>query len=593
MAVICSECGCASRDPEFCERCNTDLKPPPPVPTAKAARPDPDGALQPPRGQVQRLTRPEAAIRLHTGERGWRFHWIPNEAWPRWRRRVEERQTYQAPALPPCRVLNDENGVWVAAEAAVHSRPWTVPPGQDTLEWLHRVANYLDQLAAALQGLHEQGLVWLTFDPVALEEVDGRLRITNLDLAVYPAKQCPEHLRPLPAFAPPEVCRRQSDAIGPRTDVFHLALFAYYWLGRYLPHGFFGKGLAAFDFDLPPLRILRPRLAPGLAGAVAQGLAIDPGERPPTPGAWCAGVRAAVERATVRQRAASPIRYDIGFHTRTGRAKAARAQANEDCGFVEHLTDPERGLIVIADGVTCCDIGRGDIASQLTCEAFRSILGPDTKVESFSERAAAAARAAAEALLAWAVERDEHERLAAGFTLMGCTTLAAWVEGATLALANIGDSRAYLIDATGIDQLTVDGDLGSALLAAGSPPEEVVELGSAAASLQFYVGGCCRSRVGGLTVDTVRSKPQVSQCRLLAGDVVVLCSDGLVEEGVFLEPAELLRLVRLNAEAPAAVLAEKLAEAADARQRLPSAEEPEGFGDNITCSVIKVLGMAD
>jgi serine/threonine protein phosphatase PrpC len=549
--------------------------------------------LQPPRGQVQRLTRPEAAIRLQTGQRGWRFHWIPNDAWPRWRRRVEERQTYQAPALPPCRVLTDEAGVWVAAEAAVRSRPWTVPPGQDTLDWLQRVANYLDQLAAALEGLHAQGLVWLTFDPVALEEVDGRLRITNLDLAVFLAGQCPVQLRPLPAFAPPEICRRQSDAIGPRTDVFHLALFAYYWLGRYLPHGFFGKGLAAFDFDLPPLRILRPRLAPGLAGAVAQGLAVDPGQRPPTPGAWCAGFRAAVERAAQRQRAASPIRCDFGFHTRTGRAKAARAQANEDCGFVEHRTDPERSLIVIADGVTCCDIGRGDIASQLTCATIRSALVPETKVESFPDRAAAAARAAAEALLAWALERGERERLAAGFTLMGCTTLAAWVEGATLALANVGDSRAYLIDATGIDQLTVDGDLGSALLAAGSPPEEVIELGAAAASLQFYVGGCCHRRAGGLTADTDRCKPQLSQCRLLPGDVVVLCSDGLVEEGAFLEPAELLRLVQQNAEVPAAALAEKLAEAADSRQRLPSAEEPEGFGDNITCSVIKVLGTGD
>jgi protein phosphatase len=246
-------------------------------------------------------------------------------------------------------------------------------------------------------------------------------------------------------------------------------------------------------------------------------------------------------------------------------------------------------LIVIADGVTCCDVGRGDIASQLTCATFQSAFGPDSRVDHFPKQAATACQRAGEALLAWALERGERERLTAGFTLMGCTTLAAWVEGGTLSLANVGDSRGYLIDATGIDQLTVDGDLGSALLAAGSPPEEVVELGSAASSLQFYVGGSCRSRAGELTIDTNRSKPQVSQWRLLPGDIVILCSDGLVEEGAFLEPAELLALVRQHAEAPAALIAEKLAEAADARQRLPSQDEPEGFGDNITCSVIKVL----
>jgi protein phosphatase len=588
---MCSECGCASRDPEFCDRCNTDLKPAPPVPATKAARPDPNGSLQPPRGQVQRLSRPEAAILLRTGERGWRFHWIPNHVWPQWRPRVERRLSAQAPALPPCRVLTDAAGVWVAAEAAIRSRPWTVPPGKDALEWLQRIADYLDQLAAALEGLHTQGLVWVTFDPVALEEADGRLRFTNLDLAVHAAGQYPQDARPLPAFAPPEVCRDQVHDIGPRTDVFHLALFAYYWLGRYLPHGFFGKGLAAFDFALPPLRVLRPKLPPGIAAAVAQGLAIDTGQRPPSPHAWCAEFRAAAERATRRQRAIAPVRWDIGFHTRTGRAKAARGQPNEDCGFAHTFTDPERALIVIADGVTCCDVGRGDIASQLTCATFQSVFGPDSRGEHFPKQAATACQRAGEALLAWALERGERERLTAGFTLMGCTALAAWAEGATLSLANVGDSRAYMIDATGIDQLTVDGDLGSALLSAGSPPEEIVELGSGASSLQFYVGGSCRCRGGTLTVDADRAKPQVSQWRLLPGDVVVLCSDGLVEEGAFLEPANLLELVRQHADAPAALLAEKLAEAADARQRLPSADEPEGFGDNITCSVIKVLGI--
>jgi hypothetical protein len=31
-------------------------------------------------------------------------------------------------------------------------------------------------------------------------------------------------------------------------------------------------------------------------------------------------------------------------------------------------------------------------------------------------------------------------------------------------------------------------------------------------------------------------------------------------------------------------------EAADALQRLPSSAKPEGFGDNITCVVIKIEG---
>jgi hypothetical protein len=47
------------------------------------------------------------------------------------------------------------------------------------------------------------------------------------------------------------------------------------------------------------------------------------------------------------------------------------------------------------------------------------------------------------------------------------------------------------------------------------------------------------------------------------------------------------RLVRANHPLPAAAQAEKLAERADARRRLPSAEEAEGRGDYLSCAVIK------
>ena len=83
--------------------------------------------------------------------------------------------------------------------------------------------------------------------------------------------------------------------------------------------------------------------------------------------------------------------------------------------------------------------------------------------------------------------------------------------------------------------------------------------------------------------------PVLSNWPLLPGDIVVLCSDGLIEEGAFLAPEEMAELLRRDPGRPAESLALELAEAADARQRLPSLLEPEGFGDNITCIVIKVL----
>src|SRR5262249_38353612 len=168
------------------------------------------------------------------------------------------------------------------------------------------------------------------------------------------------------------------------------------------------------------------------------------------------------------------------------------------------------------------------------------------------------------------------------------TLTAGWLEGNVLTLANVGDSRAYLIEDAGVEQLTVDGDLGCALLAGGAPPEEVMQLGGMAKALQNCVGGCYRTPTGQLAVEHDRCRPAISRWPLLPGDVIVLCTDGLVEEGVFLGAEEMAGLVRRHLALPAQALAEQLAEAADARQRLPSQDEPEGFGDNICCAVIKI-----
>jgi serine/threonine protein phosphatase PrpC len=220
----------------------------------------------------------------------------------------------------------------------------------------------------------------------------------------------------------------------------------------------------------------------------------------------------------------------------------------------------------------------------MTAERF----GPESRVADFCRILPASCRDGAHALLQWALDRGAKDRLLAGAGLMATTLTAAWLEGRELTLANVGDSRAYLIHDAGTEQLTVDGDLGTCLLAAGAPPEDVLALGGLGRALREYIGGCSRTAQGELTIEEDRSRPAVSHWPLFAGDVVVLCSDGLVEEGAFLEPGELGELIRRHTTLSAAALAEKLVEAAESRQRLPSDDEPEGFGDNITCAVIRI-----
>jgi serine/threonine protein phosphatase PrpC len=156
-----------------------------------------------------------------------------------------------------------------------------------------------------------------------------------------------------------------------------------------------------------------------------------------------------------------------------------------------------------------------------------------------------------------------------------------------LSVANLGDSRTYLIDGSVIEQLTVDGDLASGMLAEGSPPEHVFEVGPIVKALRECIGGCMHGD-GELTILEDGCIPTLTRWPILPGDVIVLCSDGLIEENMFLEPGMVAEMVRERADWTAQQLAAYLVEQADKSHRLPSPLEPEGFGDNISCIVIKV-----
>ena len=58
----------------------------------------------------------------------------------------------------------------------------------------------IDKLAQTLTSLHAVNLVWLNFDPEALAEDRGGLRITNLDLEVASFGRSPFLARTGPAF---------------------------------------------------------------------------------------------------------------------------------------------------------------------------------------------------------------------------------------------------------------------------------------------------------------------------------------------------------------------------------------------------------
>jgi serine/threonine protein phosphatase PrpC len=139
-----------------------------------------------------------------------------------------------------------------------------------------------------------------------------------------------------------------------------------------------------------------------------------------------------------------------------------------------------------------------------------------------------------------------------------------------------------------VEQLTVDGDLASGMLANGVAPEGVRDIGPIGKALRQCIGGCTFTDTGEVAILEECRHPMVTHWPLAPGDILVLCSDGLVEEGAFLDPETLGELVTENSHLPAQELARLLAVAADDLHRLPSPLEPDGFGDNISCIVVKL-----
>ena len=502
-------------------------------------------------------------------------------------------------------------------------------PVSELLDETLRVGRWLNTV---MTSLHASGHVWLEFDPQAIEVREPLVRVANLDWRLFPIGRCPSHLaRISPQYSPPEVCRFHDDWIGPRTDVYHLALFVYYRLAGLGPGGFAGRGLEAFGFEVPPLRVFRPDVPVGLWPVLRRALSINVTQRQSSTRELLEELERAVtstptrrvskdvasppertslltrrvgaEESLLTQRVGmDPLlgprpQIDLGWLTSTGRAKSALGAVNQDQVVVvsEAVRNRKVQLLIVADGVTHARVGAGERASGLACEvllaSIRSQLAalPENEEPAWPTALDTACVAASEAIVREALSLPNRPVPTRDNDLMSTTALIGILDGDELHLANVGDSRAYLVANGLAEQLTVDGDVASSQLALGTPPEQVQELGAAGKALRFCLGACRETESGELVVDVQRARPQISRWQLKPGDTMVLCSDGLVEERVFLEPEDLATIIEAGRDLTSQQLAEQLVAAADAKQRLPSPTEPNGYGDNITAIVLRFV----
>jgi serine/threonine protein phosphatase PrpC len=181
------------------------------------------------------------------------------------------------------------------------------------------------------------------------------------------------------------------------------------------------------------------------------------------------------------------------WKTDTGRQR----RDNEDSAFVR------APLFAVADGMGGAQAG--EVASRIAIEAFEEGLSePGSLEEQLADRAREANRQIYER------SRAEHGREG-----MGTTLTAAYLDDAQLAIAHVGDSRAYLFRDGKLTRLTQDHSLVDELVRQGKITEE-----QAAEHPQRSIITRALGPEADVDVDTFTYPVR-------AGDVLLLCSDGL------------------------------------------------------------------
>jgi PPM family protein phosphatase len=142
----------------------------------------------------------------------------------------------------------------------------------------------------------------------------------------------------------------------------------------------------------------------------------------------------------------------------------------------------------------------------------------------------------------------------------------ALVEGMTVAIGHVGDSRAYLVRGEQMEQLTEDHSLVNELLKSGKLSEEEAHAHPQRSVITRAVGTDPDVDVDGFTIEAEE------------GDVFLICSDGLSD---MVEDEEILELVHQNRD-----------DLNKAVKALVSAANRVGGEDNITAVAFQISSEA-
>jgi len=227
--------------------------------------------------------------------------------------------------------------------------------------------------------------------------------------------------------------------------------------------------------------------------------------------------------------------------------------------------DPSCGLFVLADGLG--GYNAGEVASVMAISSVLERLA--SAIDKFDEDEGAFTPD--EAIYDTVTDINASIYNAAlnstAFEGMATTLVIGWFLGGRLWVAHTGDSRLYRYRDSMLEQLTRDHSFSQELLDAGMVTEE--EARSLPAKNLV-------TRALGASADI---EPEIHNVDVLAGDIILLCSDGLTE---MVGSYEIEGLLSINEE-----------DMHETARRLVDLANESGGRDNISVIVVRVSSVGE
>ena len=270
----------------------------------------------------------------------------------------------------------------------------------------------------------------------------------------------------------------------------------------------------------------------------------------------------ALEEALQELRQPANVTFVVGRRTDVGQERSLNEDSllTLDSAAVFRSVNKPVGLFAVADGMG--GHAAGDVASRLAIQAIAQRM-----VEEIFSLAAAGENLPNTSR--WltdttkAANRAVHDQRRAAGTDMGTTLVMALLIDEQAVIANVGDSRAYLLKQDDLTQITTDHSLVERLVATGQITR--------AESIHHPQKNVIYRVIG----DKARIQVDLFEQRLAPGEALLLCSDGL--SGMV--PDEQLWQIWQASNSPQ-----------EACDRLVEAANRAGGEDNITVVIVQVTG---